>query len=344
MANTGACIVTIAGRIRNWILPGLAGLGLGVAIETSNSSTPKAVEKAAVREISRMPFANYVAGSGIIEAYGRNVDVATPVAGVIEAVFVSPGQAVARGNPLFRLEALDLKADLLSKQAAIATSQARLAEAEAALADYQTQLSIVASVRDQRAVSAEEKSKRRASVALGKAKLVTARAELESTRADVAAVEASLERRTIVSPIDGTVLQVNAREGQFAQSSGDAGLVVVGRTDKLAVRLDIDENDAWRVKTGQPGWGYVRGNRELTVDLTFDHIEPYVRPKQSLNGTARERTDTRVLQVIFSFEASKLPVYVGQQIEAFMGAGPASESQLPLPMSKPPIKDERALF
>jgi HlyD family secretion protein len=331
-------------RLRNWILPGLAGLGLGVAIETSDSSTPKPAGKAVIQESSGAPFADFVAGSGIIESYGRNVDVATPVAGVIEQVFVAPGQAVGRGNPLFRLEALDLKADLLSKQAAISTSQARLAEAEAALADYQSQLSIVASVRDQRAVSAEEKSKRRASVTLGRAKLATAQAELESARADAAAVETSLERRTIVSPIDGTVLQVNARPGQFALSSGDAGLVVVGRTDKLAVRLDIDENDAWRVRTGQPGWGYVRGNRELTVDLTFDHIEPYVRPKQSLNGTASERTDTRVLQVIFSFEASKLPVYVGQQIEAFMRTERPAESKLALPISKPALNSERALF
>jgi HlyD family secretion protein len=336
--------VTFMRRLRTWILPSLAGLGIGLAFETSNSSTPKAIERAPVQEIPGAPFSSFVAGSGIIEAYGRNVDVATPVAGVIEYVFVSPGQAVGRGNPLFRLEAADLKADLLGKQASILTSQARLAEAEAALADYQTQLSIVASVRDQRAVSAEEKSKRRASVALGKAKLATARAELEGAKADAAAVEASLERRTVVSPIDGTVLQVNARPGQFALASGDAGLVVVGRTDKLAVRLDIDENDAWRVKAGQPGWGYVRGNRELTVNLKFDHIEPYVRPKQSLNGTASERTDTRVLQVIFSFEASRLPVYVGQQIVAFMSTAPSAEPKLPLPVSKTPLKSESARF
>jgi hypothetical protein len=48
-------------------------------------------------------------------------------------------------------------------------------------------------------------------------------------------------------------------------------------------------------------------------------IEPYVIPKVSLTGGSSERVDTRVLQVIFSFDnPSDRRLYVGQQMDLFI--------------------------
>jgi hypothetical protein len=61
-------------------------------------------------------------------------------------------------------------------------------------------------------------------------------------------------------------------------------------------------------------------------------VEPYVVPKVSLTGSSTERVDTRVLQVIYSFECPKdRPVYVGQQVDLFVKSGiptPASKESL----------------
>jgi hypothetical protein len=62
----------------------------------------------------------------------------------------------------------------------------------------------------------------------------------------------------------------------------------------------------------------VRGNPPLSIPLRFEYIEPYVTPKTSLTGQSTERTDVRVLQVIYSFERGTLPVYLGQQMDAFI--------------------------
>ncbi|HLH54443.1 MAG TPA: hypothetical protein VKY92_12585 [Verrucomicrobiae bacterium] len=43
-------------------------------------------------------------------------------------------------------------------------------------------------------------------------------------------------------------------------------------------------------------------------------------PKTSLTGDTTERVDTRVLQVIYSFERGELPIYVGQQMDVFIEA------------------------
>jgi hypothetical protein len=50
-------------------------------------------------------------------------------------------------------------------------------------------------------------------------------------------------------------------------------------------------------------------------------------PRRSLSGDPTERADSRVLQVIYSFERAILPVYVGQRLDVFIetpGAGPSS--------------------
>src|SRR5688572_17226025 len=100
--------------------------------------------------------------------------------------------------------------------------------------------------------------------------------------------------------------------------------MLLGNTKTLHVRVDVDENDAWRVRADAKATGYVRGNRDLRTDLKFVRIEPYVVPKRSLTGDTTERVDTRVLQVLYAFDRSELPVYVGQLMDVFIDAPSAT--------------------
>jgi hypothetical protein len=105
--------------------------------------------------------------------------------------------------------------------------------------------------------------------------------------------------------------------------------MIIGGTDILHIRVDIDENDAWRVTPGGRGFAYVRGNSKLLTPITFVRFEPYVIPKKSLTGSSGERVDTRVLQVICAFARADLgaPVYVGQQMDVFLEAPPLGDAK-----------------
>ena len=122
--------------------------------------------------------------------------------------------------------------------------------------------------------------------------------------------------------MDGQVLQLKVHLGEFAPvaatAAGEPPLILLGSVTPLHVRVDVDENDAWRVRTGATAIGYLRGNKNIKTPLTFVRFEPYVVPKKSLTGDSTERVDTRVLQVIFSFERGDLPIYVGQQMDVFI--------------------------
>ena len=88
----------------------------------------------------------------------------------------------------------------------------------------------------------------------------------------------------------------------------------------MNVRVDVDEHDAWRVRPDAPAIGYLQGNNKIGAKLHFVRFEPYVIPKVSLTGAPTERVDTRVLQLIHSFERDDLPIYVGQQLDVYIDA------------------------
>lgn len=291
--------------VRFYILPLAALLGIIFVIRTVIAGSVPPPVAPPVVEPARAPFPRFVAGSGIIESISENIAIASPLAGVIKEVFVKAGDHVSKGQPLFSLDDRDSRAEL-------AVRRAQVEKAKAQLVDAQTQLGLYKGVNDPGAIMRGELAKRESAVAVAKA-------GVEEAESQVLATETTLERMTVTSPIDGAVLQSKARVGEFAPAQVmSTPLMVVGTITPLAVRVDIDENDAWRVEAGKAARGTLRGNTEISFPLTFVRFEPYVVPKRSLTGESTERVDTRVLQAIYSFEQGDLPIYVGQLVDVFI--------------------------
>jgi multidrug resistance efflux pump len=223
--------------------------------------------------------------------------------------------------------------------------EAQVNEASAKLVDAQQQLKLreSAAAEDGRAVSQDDLNQARNAVNQYQAALAyqqhqlqelktgtwapeikVQEAEVASAQAQVTQIRADLERYTVRSPLDGEVLQVKIHAGEYAPASQtDDALMMVGNQDLLSVRVDIDEQDAWRVQTNQPAAAYPRGRSDVRIPLTFSRVEPYVIPKKSLTGSSTERVDTRVLEVVYTFrQLSDFRLYVGQQMDIFIQAEP----------------------
>jgi RND family efflux transporter MFP subunit len=291
---------------KNVVVPLLAAFGFFMGVRTVFLSNQKQPVAQPVVQPASAPFQRFVAGSGIIESASENIAIATPVSGTVEQVHVVVGAAVRIGDPLFTIESRELKA-----QSEVA--RANLAVAKRELADAREQYQLWSSVKDRRAVSEEEFIKRKNAVGIFSERVVLAEAQLK-------AIETEVERRIIRAPIDGKVLQVKVRVGEFAPAQVAATpLMLLGKVEPvLHVRVDVDENDAWRVKDSAQGVAFLRGNTELSVPIQFVRFEPYVLPKRSLTGGSSERVDTRVLQVVYSFSPKELPVFVGQLMDVFI--------------------------
>jgi RND family efflux transporter MFP subunit len=267
------------------------------------------------------PYEHAVAATGILEALSENVAIGVPLPGLVTEVFVEVNDTVKKGQPLMKLDDRDLRAEQLSTQAQQEISRAQITVSEAQLAKLESQLARLEAVTDSRAVSRDDLENRRQDVAVSRAQLVAARAQLAASETSLKRIALLIERLTVSAPRDGTIIQVNVRAGEYAATSPKTPAMILGETNKLQIRADIDEQNATRIREGQKAYGYLKGDPTITFPLQFTRIEPYVIPKVSLTGSSTERVDTRVLQVIYSLDRpADVPLYVGQQVDVFIEA------------------------
>ena len=109
-------------------------------------------------------FANTVAAVGLVEASTENISIGSPLAAIVARVFVTAGQTVKEGDPLFELDTRHLRADQDVKQQALAVARAQAEVARAHKEDLRRQLEFAEQVKDKRAISQEELTRRSSAV------------------------------------------------------------------------------------------------------------------------------------------------------------------------------------
>lgn len=346
--------------LRKYGLPAIAVLGVCFGIFMVFVGRQKPPVPPIAFPPPESPYKRSIAAEGIIESNSENILIGVPFDEVIEEVYVTAGDRVEKGTPLFKLKTISLEAE---KQEAIAAKNVaeadfnRLiamprqeevpvtyAKAQAALANFEnlfSEWSMYQKISDDRAVSQltmtqkkweAEKAKRQLDEAQAELNLLEAGAwiedievakqELEQKEKVVERVETQIERSLISAPVDGVVMQMNARVGESTKLFGETNpLMIFGSLDPYYLRIDIDQDEAWRFRKGAPATAFVRGNSNISIPLQFVRIEPYVVPKTAYTGDTFERVDTRVLQVLYSFKPDHFPVYPGLIMDVFIEAG-----------------------
>ncbi len=250
--------------------------------------------------------------------------------------------AVAR---LAELDQSPRAEDLPPAEARLAAAEAARREAQADLADRRAQLQFFENVVDRRAISQDDLSRRRFAVQAAEGRLAaqaarvaeaqaalahlragtwepvraTQRATVAQLQAQLVQAETTLERLTVRAPIDGTVLQVRVRTGEFAQAGIlSQALMVLGDLKSLHVRVDIDESEAPRLTLGAPAQISLRGRGDTKVQASFVRVEPLMVAKRSLSGDITERIDTRVMQVLYRLDPAALPTRIGQLVDVYI--------------------------
>lgn len=310
------------------ILPVIAVIGVLIAawsiiggLPDRETTEPAEQPPKAVGELANSPR---VAGAGIVEPASEVIDIGAALSGLVTDVRVKPGDKVAAGEVLFLVDARAARASLAQAGAAIQEARAAIAEAAAAQRTARQQLELYRSLTDPAAVSRAEVIRAEGEDAAATSRLGLARARLAAAEAAAAAARTEIERLTVRAPIAGEILAVNIRPGEFVATQGGSSqpFIQMGNTDPLHVRIDIDENEAARVKLGASAVVSPRGAAELHVTATFVRAEPQVVPKRSLTNSAAERVDVRVLQLIYALPETDR-FRVGQQVDAFIPANSA---------------------
>lgn len=284
----------------------LAILGIAVgAVTIFYGNKPAQIKTKPILTI-KPPFASYVAGTGMIEASSTNISVGTPVSGVVTQLSVSVGDNVEVGDVLFMIDDRDMQAKFITAQAKVKAAQVALQKPT-----HEFQIAKRLKELNPRAISKEVFITRQDDVA-------QANADLALAKARVTQLETALKRYTVRALMPGRVLQCKMRVGTYVQASSVAPALLILGSNMMNLRVDVNEYDAWRIKPHASAVAFVRGHPELKIALGYAYMEPYIVAKTALTGRSTERTDTRVLQVVYHFKESGFPVYVGQQLDVFI--------------------------
>ena len=302
--------------IRKYLLPLIAGFGAVFALiivfwSMQNPPTPQIPFLP-----PKSPYVHAIFGEGIVEASSKNISVGSPFNEIVTDVFVIEGDRVRQGDLLFKLDTRSLEA---KKATLIRDIELSLIEME----NQKKQFSFYERLKSKNAVSELDYEKSFFSLEEAVANVLIKKADLTET-------ETLMERYYVKASVDGEILQVNIHVGEVAPNvvpnsisqiipygSSQYPLILLGTVNPLNIRIDIDEEDAWRYKKGSPATAFVRGNPKLSYPLSFVRIEPYIIPKASFTGQTTQRVDTRVLQVLYQFE-SPPPLYAGQLLDIFI--------------------------
>lgn len=313
------------------ILPGLALVGIIVAIylvfiQAPDRSQAEAKETPA-RVQDELAGEPRVAGSGVVEPSSEVIEVGTAIGGLVETVLVAPGDRVTAGQPLFRVDTRNLNARVTEARASIARAEAAIAEARTAETTARRQLDLYRNIDDPLAVSRAEIINAEGNATTARSRRQLAEAELRAARATLNSAQTEADRAIVRAPISGEILRVDVRPGELVNAGPGGGgpYIRMGETNPLHVRIDIDEDEAVRLRVGAPAIVSPRGGAEQRVEAAFVRAEPLVVPKQSLTNSASERVDVRVLQLIYRLPANAPEAFrVGQQVDAFIAAEEAA--------------------
>ncbi len=367
-------------KIRFIILPIIAVIGIGLAVYTVYKQSRPAPNAPPSGQPTKSPFSNRVAGSGLVEPASEIMNIGTSIPGTVQSVSVKEGQFVKKGDILFTIDQRDTVAQLSAAKAKaevaarkveqlksmphaedVDRAKAIVAQRQAAVEDATHRLERLNAVEDQSAISANERPTRMFEMSLSKARFDEAKSELARmmkgtypedlsvadaearvAEAEVGRLQTDLAQSEVKAPIDGSVLRVNARAGEFAATGAlREGLVVMGQLTPLHIRVDVDELDAWRFDPNGKAVAVLRGGKIVEFPIEYVRTVPVVIPKRTLTGENSERIDTRVMEMIYRFTQDNPKVLPGQLLDVYIDSGlitpatPATPASVPAPTVEP---------
>lgn len=215
-----------------------------------------------VLEVKAQKLEYVVTAPGTIEAFER-VQVTSRVAGVVDRVAFSEGQAVKKGDTLVVIDSERFRL-------AVNSAKAALEKAQAAQKDVEGQVSRREGAMDKHPglIPGEELESYRT-------KSLTAKADTAVAAENVKIAELNLRDSFVRAPIDGTIQTRTVETGQYVQ----AGYVMATllREEPMLLRFQVEPLEAPRLKPGMPVKFTLRETqREFTakISLTAGAADP----------------------------------------------------------------------
>jgi len=221
----------------------------------------------------------------------RYVDVGAQASGQILKLHVEPGDEVKEGQLLVEIDPSTQQARVDAGRYSIEVLKAQLAEQRAqhllARQQYQRQQRLAAAS----ATREEDVQTAYAQVQATQARIDMYQAQIHQAKATLRSDEAELGYTRIYAPMSGTVVAVDAREGQTLNAQQQTPLILrIAKLSPMTVWAQVSEADIGRVKPGMPAYFTTLAGEQRRWSGTVRQILPV--PPKPLDPNNQESTSS----------------------------------------------------
>lgn len=201
----------------------------------------------------------------------RYVDVGAQVSGQINRLLVAPGAEVAKGDLLIEIDPSVQRAAVDAGRASLAGLRAQMADQQAQHRLAGQQLVRQKQMAQDEATRLEDLQAAEAAFASAAAKIDNFKAQIDQTQAALKADEARLGYTRIYAPMAGTVVSVEAREGQTLNATYQTpNILRIADLAGMTVWTDVSEADVRRVKPGMPVYFTTLGSSDAGASRRWE--------------------------------------------------------------------------
>ena len=228
------------------LVAALAAIGLWSA---SRSST-----QFEVTPVARGNIEATVTAIGTLQPMS-SVEVGAQVSGQVLKLHVQPGDVVKKGQLLAEIDASVLQATVDAGRAQQNELQAQLAEQRAQHRLSQQQHERQQQMHKDESTRLEDVQTAEANLAAAVARIAQTQARIVQTQSSLKADEARLGYTRIYAPMGGTVIGIDAKEGQTLNATYQTPtLMRIADLSSMTVWTTVSEADIRRVKAGQAAY------------------------------------------------------------------------------------------
>ena len=185
----------------------------------------------------------------------RYVDVGAQASGQIRTLHVEAGDEVRKGQLLVEIDPSTQQAKLDAGRFSIDNLKAQLAEQQAQYLLAQQQNRRQRELAAAGATRAEDLQAADAQLKVTQARIDMYQAQIRQAQANLRSDEAELGYTRIYAPMDGTVVAVDAREGQTLNAQQQTPLILrIARLSPMTVWAQVSEADIGKVKPGMTAY------------------------------------------------------------------------------------------
>jgi ABC exporter DevB family membrane fusion protein len=166
---------------------------------------------------------------------------------------------------------------------------------------------------------ADELEKADAAIKLADAQIREFDARIREAESRVRVAESSLAKTIVRAPVNGIVLRKRLKDGEsVSPENSNAGIVTIGDTSALRVRVEIDETDVAKIRENQQSFVTADAFGERRFYGRVIKIGQILGRKTIRTERPQERVDTKILEVLVELAPDqKLPL--GLRVDAFIG-------------------------